>query len=216
MRCTRCDRLVLRQVLGRGQGGELIFGWCESCLSREGCQLASDDTIVLKVKTRKSWRARWRRVRHGFRQAGRAILQGDRRLAALGIAGLFAAWALILTFIGGRKLPGPRVPNALPNGSGAVFLAGGGMMAVLSLAVWMSLIGRAERRQVALRLIQVAALIIAIGTLLWGILRHEPRRDPWIVAVVAMGLLVATLARRVERGRSARPTSGSKAKERVL
>src|SRR5258708_5776962 len=123
MRCTRCDRLVLRQVLGRAQGGDLVFGWCESCLAREGCQIVSSDPIALKVRTRRPWRARWRRLRRNFRQASRAIVRGDRRLAALGIAGLFAAWALILTFIGGLKLPGPRVPNALPNGSGAVFLA---------------------------------------------------------------------------------------------
>lgn len=110
---------------------------------------------------------------------------------------MMTAWALILAFVGGLRL------IASGDGKATLLLAGSGAMAVVSLAVWIAVIGRTAGAGVILKVVQVAMAIAAFGTLAWGILHHEPKKDPWIVAVAAGALGVSWMARRMELKRRA-------------
>ena len=37
MRCTRCDRIAIPQVVARTPENLLVFGWCLACLAEERC-----------------------------------------------------------------------------------------------------------------------------------------------------------------------------------
>jgi hypothetical protein len=132
----------------------------------------------------------------------------SRRLAMSGMCGLALAWALILAFVGGWKIPGSVADGASPLGNGTtpLLVGGAGMMALMSLGFWFALIGPRLRRGVALRLVHVAATLTVLVTLGWGIFRHDPRRDPFLVAVVVLALALSWAARRAE----ARPTVSTK------
>jgi hypothetical protein len=130
----------------------------------------------------------------------------------IGVTGLLAAWALILAFVSGIKLPRAAGQNAPADPKAAFLLAGSGVLAVTSLALWLALIARDRRLRVGLKVIHVASAIIAFGTLAWAILNHDPRNDLWVVPVAAAATAVSWAARRYERRRanpSAQTTSAT-------
>jgi cytochrome bd-type quinol oxidase subunit 1 len=167
------------------------------CMVEEGCQ-------IKEPAARRIWR-----------RLGRAVLRltpartprtetESRRLAVLGIAGLLGAWALTLTFLGILRVPGPiqNPPRPIDGGSGWFFLGGGGMMALLSLAVWVAVLDRDARRRHALKIVQVASATVAVAALGWGLVRRVPGRAPWLAAIIGASLGVSWAAVRLERRRS--------------
>jgi hypothetical protein len=194
MRCARCDQIVFAEVLARTPDGRLVFGWCPACRDAEECVLVETTAVPLSVTGREPIVRRGRRwIRRARRLIGRPRSPAtSRRLAAMGVAGLMTAWALILAFVGGFKL------IASGDGKAPMLLAGSGVMAVVSLVVWVTVIGRTAGSAVVLKVVQVAAAIVAFGTLAWGILHHEPKKAPVIVVISAAALAVSWLARRVE------------------
>src|SRR5207248_1425563 len=140
----------------------LVFGWCLDCLHAACCRIEEEPAP-------KPLRARPGHP-HRTPAAPRRWRLGSRRLLGLGVAGLMALWALILVLLGLLKLPGARPgrPRPLGMGSGWVLTAGGGAMALASLAVWAAVLHRALRRRFVLKVVQVAAATVAITTLVWG------------------------------------------------
>lgn len=199
MRCARCDRIDFPQVLARAPDGRLVFGWCPECLDEEGCEIldASPDPLVLTIREPLTRRLR-RAARHARRSLSRdRSAKANQRLAAIGTAGLMAIWALILAFIGGWKLIGVN------DGKGPWLLLGSGLMAVVSLSVWIAMIGRIGGLAFVFRVIQVAALIAAMVSLAWGLLRPGRLRAASAVTIAAVAAIVAWGAARmsVKRGR---------------
>jgi hypothetical protein len=145
----------------------------------------------------------WVLRRHALRWP-KVVVWKDRRLAGLAIAGLLAAWAVVLTVAGLASLVlAVRAPHdASPNGTPALLLAAGGVTALISLVAWATVLGRASGARFALKVVQVAAALVALAGALWGLLAKEPRRTPFILAVVVAALL-ASLAARVLATREA-------------
>lgn len=197
MRCTRCDRIALPQVLARAPDGRLVFGWCPACLASESCVVIDEEPAPLQIHPREP---AGRRVRRIVRRTRRAMRQprsqeATRRLAGVGIAGLMAAWALILAFVGGWKWIGAG------DGRGLMLLTGSGTMALVSLLVWVAVIGSIDAPSVVLKVVQVAATVIAAGLLAVAISRGgaNPASLP---CMIACGLLVlAWIARAVDHRR---------------
>lgn len=197
MRCARCDRIVIHQVLGRQSDGGLVFGWCEECLVETGCERIDPPTSHYLSHMIPVSRVRIRR--HG----GSRGVWKSLALAWLGGAGLLAAWGLILAYVGGWKLssPIPRMGQAgNPLGSSsAAMLIGSAVLALLSLIGWSLVLGKGGNRRFLFRSIQLGSALTAFATLAWGILRHDPHRDPVIVAVVALCLTVSFTVRQFEK-----------------
>jgi hypothetical protein len=129
----------------------------------------------------------------------------NRRLGLMGIAGLLAAWALTLTFLGVVRLPGPiqNPPKPIGGGSGWFLLGGGVAMALISLSVWITVLDRDALRRHALKLVQVGSATVAVAALGWGMIRRVPARDPWLAAIFAAGLGLSWAAVRFERRQAA-------------
>jgi hypothetical protein len=205
MRCARCDRLAYPLVLGRAPDGNLVFGWCRSCLDEEGCALVESAPAPITVKRREPIGRKLRRIRRTIRRLARRpraarSMEASRRLATIGVSGLMAAWALVLAFVGGFKLIAHGDPK------GPMLLTGAGVMAIISLIVWVSLIGRSPGSGVVWKVVQVASAVVAFGTLAWGVLRNDPSKAPRIVAISGAALAVSWMARRIElKKRADRP-----------
>ena len=196
MRCTRCDKIAVPQAVGRTPGGVLVFGWCLDCLHAECCRI-EEEPAPKPLRQRPSLAHRTTAAR----RRGRPWRLGSRRLLGLGVAGLMALWALILVFLGLLKLPGARPgrPRPLGMGSGWVLTAGGGAMALASLAVWVAVLHRALRRRFVLKVVQVAAATVAITTLVWGIVHYVPGRAPASVTIAGAAMGVSWAAYWLDR-----------------
>lgn len=185
MRCARCDSVAVPPCLGRLPDGRLVFGWCRACMTDAGCEFLDPPRRPRRTLPRLRWP----------RPATAAAGDDGRRLALFGVLGLMAAWGLILAFIGGMKLPAGRrfdaAASPFGNGSGALLVGGAGAMAVVSLMVWLALLGRGRRGRLLLRMTQVGSAVAAFAALFWGVLRHQPKQDPWIVGVAALAMLVS-------------------------
>ena len=169
MRCARCDRIALPEVLGRAPDGSLVFGWCRGCLDESGCVAVEVAPARLASPEREPVARRVRRRLRAIRRAVRRprSIDASRRLAALGLAGLMAAWALILAFLGGFRLIAQHDPK------GPFFLFGAGMMAIVSLVIWASILGRSTGPAVAVKVARVAAIVAAAAALLWWVTRND-------------------------------------------
>jgi len=197
MRCARCDQIIFLQALGRLPDGRLVFGWCEECLGEMRCARVDPSTFgilsprALGVKVRKRRLDRVQSVWRGL------------ALAWLGAAGLLGAWGVILAYVGGWKLSSPLPSGNRPidpfGSSSAVSLIGSAILAALSLVGWMLVLGRGHNRRFLLRCLEVCATLTAFATLAWGIIQHVPRRDPLVVAIVAVCVVLAVVSRQVEK-----------------
>src|SRR5262249_5531810 len=121
-----------------------------------------------------------------------------RRLTYLGLTGLLLIWAVVLSVAGGVGLPA-RTRHGLPNGSGLVLLAGGGITALIGLGGLFGLVEPRRRTPIAARVVQVAASVVAFGSLIWGVIDHHPARDPVVLAITVLALGVAWGATRFTR-----------------
>ena len=104
-----------------------------------------------------------------------------------------ALWSLILAFVGGLRLIETN------DGRASVLLAGSGLMAVVSLAFWVGIIGRVDRGRVLIKIGQVAGAIVGFGTLAWAIVQNDKRRNVFYVSIAALGLSLSWIAWRYER-----------------
>jgi hypothetical protein len=195
MRCTRCDRIVFEEILARDAEGRLVFGWCEACVKSTGCELVKTGAVELSLKQSEPI---GRRVRRYQREAKRAVQrsrteEASRRLAAMGIAGLMMVWAMILAFVGGIKLIGAT------DTKGPWLLVAAGAMAVVSLIVWVAMIGRAGGFRVILKIVQVAGAIAGFGTLILGILENRREKAGLVVLISTASFSASWIARAIER-----------------
>lgn len=198
MRCTRCDRIAMPQVLAHTPEGNLVFGWCPECLASENCAVVQDEPATLSVTQTKSIAREFRkfvRARKRSLRRPRTIV-ATRRLAALGIASLMASWAIILAFVGGWKLFGAG------DGSGLMLLTGSGMMALVSLLVWVGVIGKMDGTSVLLKVVQVATAVIAIGTIVMSAYRGLDKEAAVLVAIAVALMGISWLAGTIERKRT--------------
>jgi len=187
MRCTRCDRVAVPQAVGRSRDGSLVFGWCRACLAEGGCSLVESDWAPFGNARRKHRRRDPRPLRPG----------ADRRRLVYFIVGGMAAWTLTLMVLGLVSLGAPAQGRVGPlsRGFGQGLIAAGLLMGATGLAIWAVTLDR----RLAPRSLQAASALVAFAILAYGIVRHSPRRDPWIVGMAAVALVVSWAARRAGR-----------------
>ncbi|WP_406696702.1 hypothetical protein V5E97_37525 [Singulisphaera sp. Ch08] len=190
MRCARCDRLAIPQAVGFLPDGQVVFGWCLDCLEEAGC------TEIEAVWRGDSLRELPRVLLHGPTLAYTATAPPDRRKLLLGITALLATWSIVLIVVGiwTIRQQVPSDPSPLGNGRPILLLAGGAATAATSLL----LLGLSHGRillhsRLACWWIQSGAFLIALAILVVGIVYHDPRRDPFVVAAagLAIGLSIA-------------------------
>ncbi|HEX8200868.1 MAG TPA: hypothetical protein VF590_10290 [Isosphaeraceae bacterium] len=179
MRCTRCDRIAVPQAVGLTREGQVVFGWCLTCLAEQGCTL-------VEIPGAGPFARRGRRGRRVRRRARRVPRTRSRRLALVLVAAVMAAWAAVLMVVGA----GLRVPS---------LLAGGGVMAVTSLALGLASLDRGRGPLIVLKVVQVAAAVVTFGVPALAIARYDPRRNPLVVGTCCAALAVAWAARRGEQ-----------------
>jgi hypothetical protein len=135
-------------------------------------------------------------------------------LLMLVIIGGMVAWALVLAIWNGIQLTRPIATRNSGSGDfkSAFLLAGSGVLAVMSLALWIALIARDRRLRVGLKVVKVAAITIAVGTPVWAILDRDPHRAPWVAPIVLGAIGVSWTAHRAEQKRARtrkQPTSAA-------
>jgi hypothetical protein len=185
MRCAQCDRLAIPQAVGLSPEGLVIFGWCLDCLEEAGC------TEIEAVARRSDRRGMPRVSSLGSIAPQPAVNRGDRRRLVLLVASLLGAWALVLIAMGIWKIRQPPIPNPSPLGNGMpmLFLAGGVATAMTSLLLFVLPHGRALfGSRPTCRWIQSGSFLLALAILLAGIVYHDPRRDPFVVAAAGLAL----------------------------
>lgn len=196
MRCTRCDRPAVPQAVGLSPSGQVVFGWCLDCLREEGC------TRIHVARTRGPHHRPARpRALVLPPSAAQTVLDGRKRLLAA-VAGLMGLWALVLLAVGLRLAwIRPAAPaSPLGNGTAAFLILGGAGMAAACLSFPALVYGPALVRSPAvLRGTHLAACTLAAATLIAGIVRHSPKRDPFVVAVALLWLGLSRLAIRQRR-----------------
>ncbi len=214
MRCTRCGGLAIPQAVGRSRDGAVVFGWCLACLAEEDCTLVEETDISFGKLPRK---ARRRRPQARPRREAVSRPESARRKVVYYVVGGMVAWTLTLMVLGLLSLSAPVVGAAgIGNrGVGQLLIVGGLLMGVTGLAVWAATLDRRYARRLGPRAVGTSSAILAALTLAWGIVRHNPSRDPWIVATVAVALGVSWWARRAGRSASARKEADPQAIERI-
>jgi len=213
MRCTRCGRLAIPQAVGRARDGSVVFGWCLACLAEEDCTLVEETDISFGKVPRKGRRLR----RPRSRRTGVVRPGAGRRKVVYYVVGGMVAWTLTLMVLGLVSLSAPVDGAAgLDNrGVGQLLIVGGLVMGVTGLAVWAATLDRSYARRLGPRAVQSSSAILAALTLVWGIVRHDARRDPWVVGTVAVALGVSWCARRAGRSASARKEADPQPLERI-
>ena len=230
MRCADCDEMLREQVLGKLPDGRLAFGLCASCLEAEGGVFLQRVGLGRKKRPAEIVRGFLRGVKRvkvegrqfsGLAAAGaasdssRKVVVRARQVRGggagapggqstmVGLAGLVAAWGLMLAVSGATGTgshPGLLRPSPFGSGTPAVFLGGAAALGVLAMGLLAATLSAQERRRLFLRAGQVGLSLLAVGVLVGGIARHDPRRDVWVVLGAAGALAGAAGCRRLERG----------------
>jgi hypothetical protein len=196
MRCARCDRLAIPQAVGLSPEGLVVFGWCLDCLEEAGC------TDVEVVERRSDRRGPPRVSSLGSIAPRPALDRRDRRRLFLGVTLLLSIWSIVLIAGGIRTIRQPPAPNPSPlgNGSPLLLLAGGAATATTSLLLLVLSHGRALlRSRRAWLWVQSGSFLLALAILFAGIVYHDPRRDPFVVAAAGLALGVSVGAHWRER-----------------
>jgi len=107
MRCTRCDRIIFQQGVGRTPGGQLVFGWCPACLAECGCRVEG---------------ARVPRSQESIRRVGVAW-----------VGGLLMLWGAVMLLMGLVRRADPMGgAGSFYRGGGASLAAVGALLAASS------------------------------------------------------------------------------------
>jgi hypothetical protein len=128
----------------------------------------------------------------------------DERAAGLRSLGLLlTAWGLLLELLGAASWLGygPLDDGFGPTrvGRSQVFAASGAMLAVAGAWVGLASLDRPGRSKTLARSVEAAALGLGLSVLVVGIVFHDTRRDPWIVAAVVLAAASARAARHWSR-----------------
>jgi hypothetical protein len=185
MRCAQCDRLAIPQAVGLSPEGLVVFGWCLDCLEEAGC------TEIEVVERRRDRRRPPRVTSLGSIAPRPAADRRDRRRLFLFVTSLLSVWSIVLIAVGIWTIRQPPASNPSPLGNGRpmLFLAGGAATATTSLLLFVLSHGRAllGSRQAWLW-VQSASFLLALAILCAGIVFHDPRRDPFVVAAAGLAL----------------------------
>ena len=118
---------------------------------------------------------------------------------------ILSIWGLILEAIGAATWfgLGPTENRFGPTRLTRLYLfcSAGAVLAVAG--AWLGLISvdRPERRRSMAGAIEAVSLGLGLGVLILGIIFHNPKRDPWIVAIVAIACVAIWAARQWSRPR---------------
>jgi hypothetical protein len=201
MRCARCDRLVVPQATGWTREGQLVFGWCVSCLEETDCR---DIRVAKQIGRKHRFRARSRplhpEVRHVQTRPARTPMD-DRRQVVSAVALVMALWGIALTIVGLvlSVRHDPSKAGRLGNSTPSLLIGGGGSTAAVGLALWGIITGPSLlRSRVALKVIQGVAFVVAMAALIAGIALRTPRLDPLVIGVTSTALAVSVAARWLE------------------
>jgi hypothetical protein len=209
MRCTRCDGLAVPQAVGIAPDGTVVFGWCLQCLADSDCDLVEVAAVGLG-DLRLSFTA-GRPTRQPQRVAVSASGGIDESQWIISIvAFLMVASGLILltagVFTGAQT---PAVSSSLGNGSPALLGVGGGVMALLGLAL---LLVAAFRDWLPgtfmLILLSWLSFMIGLGILAQGIFDYQPRRNIAIVLGSGVALVISATALMLARSQKRKVRSG--------
>lgn len=196
MRCAQCDRLAIPQAVGRSPEGLVVFGWCLDCLEEAGC------TEIEAVARRSDRRVSPRVWSLGSLAPQPPVDRRQRRRLVLLVASLLGAWSLGLLAIGIWTIYRPPTPNPSPLGNGMpmLFLVGGAATATTSLLLLILSHGQALwRSRQACWWVQSGSFLLALAILFAGIVFHDPRRDPFVVAAAGLALGLSVGAHWQER-----------------
>ncbi len=183
MRCARCDHLAIPQALGRSPNGQLVYGWCLECLEEEGC------TEIQIAKRSRNFRHPHQPSSHPMR----AMVKARSRVQ--GIVGLLLLiWGAVLTLGALWKTAHPSLERPSPTGNGtpALLFVGGAALGTTGL-VFLSV--ALARMRWFWRVLEVLFFLCALGVLVAGIVQHDPRRDPWLVALAGFALGLSVMVR---------------------
>lgn len=192
MRCTRCDRPASPQAVGRTTEGDLVFGWCTTCLELTGCI----DVVIAPRRRRPSTRLVLKDAVPTPVRREPASPSDERRRVVSVVAGCLVGWGALLTAAGlAIRSRSATSPSPLGNGTPALFLGGGGSTTLVGLILWATC--RARDRPVTRRgwrRVRVFGFAAALAILGLGILWKNPRRDPLIVLAASAALAVSAAA----------------------
>jgi hypothetical protein len=201
MRCARCGRWNRKLRAGRGPDGRLVIAWCSRCLAEvhlRALGLLPDEEIT-KSPSRDS-------TRHGGEPSlvEIPIIPGapgreERVIGLRGLGALLVVWGLLLELVGAGSWLGFGPPD---DGFGPtrikrmqVFLIAGSLLAIGGAWLGLSTVDRTTRRRALARAVEAAAVGIGLCVLAVGIIFHDPKRDPWVIAGVALAVVSARMAR---------------------
>ncbi len=214
MRCTRCDRIMIREVLGQDARGRLVFGWCMRCVTETGCVPCEGPALPLRVSPPPPARRLARAVRR-CRQRLRSSDPGvQRRLIAAGLAGLMCSWGVALGVVGLLRWFDPGPPSAvsgLGNGTAPMLLTGSTALCLLSLVLGSTALATSSRptglRAAVGGLVGLLTVVAVVGSLS----RAIPAPSGWVLALALIPCLATALAwflgRRRGRSRAGRRSS---------
>jgi hypothetical protein len=121
-----------------------------------------------------------------------------RRIALRIVAAVLAMWGLLLGAIGLARFPGWVSANGWARSMSLLWGWSAGVMALLSIVILTISLEPKTARKFALKLVQLGGACVGIGVLVWGIVRHDPRRDPIVVSLAFVAFGVSWLAHAVE------------------
>jgi hypothetical protein len=222
MRCARCDRIAVPQVLAQLPDGRLAFGLCGGCVREDGGVILRVGRIGgrrrLVVGPRRVSRllprlhdaptplAQCLAIRPPVARARpepatpKATATAPHERSLRGLAGLLAGWGLMLGVLGLSSPfghPGAP-PGPFGGGSPGLMLAGAVVTGAVALWIWTAAMAPSRRRRGALRALRHGTAVVALLAIVAGIVRHDPRRDPAVVAVASLALTLSVFAGWVE------------------
>jgi len=209
MRCTRCDGLAVPQAVGIAPDGTVVFGWCRQCLADTDCDLV-EVAAAGPADLRLSFTAA--RLTRQPQRAGVSPAGGidESQWIISIVAFLMVASGLILLTAGVFTAAQPPADSSsLGNGSPALLGVGGGVTALLGLAL---LLAASYRDWLPgafmLVLLSWLSFLIGLGILVQGIFDYQPRRNIPIVLGSGVALVISVAALMLARSQKRKVRSG--------
>jgi hypothetical protein len=209
MRCTRCDGLAVPQAVGIAPDGTVVFGWCRQCLADTDCDLvevAAVGLADLRLSFTSGSPAR-HPPRAGVSMPGR--IDESQWIISI-VAFLMVACGLILLTAGVFTAAQPPADSSpLGNGSPALLGVGGGLLALLGLALLLAASFRDWLPSTfMLVLLSWLSFLIGLGILAQGIFDYQPRRNIPVVLSSGVALVISATALILARSQKRKVRSG--------